>query len=174
MWLGQEMSVNKVAVALVMLVCIWVGQFHEPRAAESRAPTADRLRTDYEEQIAKLRALMSNPATQEQASQKLGNLAVQAANDLELALALGDADKVAELESLIREKLGDTQPYVEKRAKDGNADALAEAVSWLRDDPERVAAMRNAARPLFETRFDQRIAMKGCEGVLDQCGWVQR
>jgi len=118
------MSVNKVAVALVMLVCIWVGQFHESRAAESRAPTADRLRTDYEEQIAKLRALMSNQATQEQASQKLGNLAVQAANDLELALALGDADKVAELESLIREKLGDTQPYVEKRAKDGNADAL--------------------------------------------------
>jgi len=118
------MSVNKIVVALVTLVCIVVSQFHESRAAESRAPTADRLRTNYEEQIAKLRALASNPATHDQAVEQLGELAVHAANDLELALALGDADKVGELERLIREKLGDTEPYVEKRAKGGDADAL--------------------------------------------------
>jgi len=48
----------------------------------------------------------------------------------------------------------------------GDADALAQAARSLRDDPERVSAMGNAARHLLETRFDQRIAMQRWEDVL--------
>jgi len=113
------MSTNKVVVSLVALVCIWAGLVHD-----CRAQAVERTRVDYEAEIAKLRTLASNLATHDQAMQELGGLAVRAGNALERALALGDADRVEELERLIREKLGDTQLYVVKRARDGDADAL--------------------------------------------------
>jgi colanic acid biosynthesis glycosyl transferase WcaI len=53
-----------------------------------------------------------------------------------------------------------------------DADALVEAVLSLRDDPERVVAMGNAARHLLENRFDQRIAMDRWEAVLARFGGV--
>jgi colanic acid biosynthesis glycosyl transferase WcaI len=55
----------------------------------------------------------------------------------------------------------------------GASKTLAEAVRSLRDDPERLAGMGNAARHLFETRFDQRMAMKRWEDVLARVTGVQ-
>jgi len=55
----------------------------------------------------------------------------------------------------------------------GDADALAETIRSLRDDPERVSAMGGAARHLLETRFDQRIAMNRWNDVLSRASEVQ-
>ena len=118
------MSSKKIAAAFVMLAWLWVGPSYEIPAAEPRAPAEKRSALNYDAEIVKLRALAGKPTTRDQAMRALGVLSVHAANDLEVALALGDADRVEVLERLIREELGDTRPYVEKRARDGDADAL--------------------------------------------------
>jgi TPR repeat protein len=115
---------NKFVVALVVLVCSWAVLYCLPGVAEVRAQAIEHLRVDYDAEIAKLRAMANDPATRDQAMQALGELAIRAGNDLERAQALGDAGRVEDLDRLIREKLADKRPYVEKRAKDGDANAL--------------------------------------------------
>jgi len=66
---------------------------------------------------------MGNAATYDRTLEKLGRLAVRAANDLEIALALGDAQKADSLDRLVREKLGDTRWSVERLATKGDVDA---------------------------------------------------
>ena len=80
--------------------------------------------TDYEAAIAKIRPLVGTPETHDRGMDQLGALTVRAANDLEIALALGDAQKVEALDRLIREKLGDTRLRVEQRAAKDDVDAI--------------------------------------------------
>jgi TPR repeat protein len=117
------MSAVRIIAALFALICT-AALLHGAGAAELTTQTAKRAPTDYDAEIAKLRPLVGNPATHDEAMKRLGDLAVRAANDLEVALALGDTEKVEALDRLIREKLGDTRWRVEQRAEQGDADAL--------------------------------------------------
>ena len=147
------MSKSKFVVAFVALVCSWAVLYCLPGVAEVRAQAVERPRVDYDAEIAKLRAMVNDPATRDQAMQALGELAIRAGNDLERAQALGDADRVEDLDRLIREKLADQRPYVEKRAKDGDANALvalgmfqARGLLTARDEEGACAAFVQAPR----------------------------
>jgi len=112
-------------IAAAAAVGCALGMHGQAFAASKATPSAVRATgTDYETEIAKLRPLVGNPDSHDRAMEQLGALSVRAANDLEIALTLGDAQKAEELDRLIREKLGDTRWRVEQRAKKGDADAL--------------------------------------------------
>jgi len=137
------MSAKIVVVGLVAIMCLWSGL-----ARDSHAQTAEQSHSDSAAEIARLRTLASDPATQDQARKKLGDLAVHAGNDLEHALALGEMDKAEALDRLIREKLGDTLPDVEKRAREGDAGALV-ALGMFQARGLLAAPDENAACGMF-------------------------
>ncbi len=83
-----------------------------------------RSAATLEEEIARARAALDEADRDADARRALGVLSAQAAGALEAALALGRRDVVAQLEDLIRQRLGDTRPAVARLAETGNADAL--------------------------------------------------
>jgi TPR repeat protein len=117
-------NVRRIAEAVAIVACA-VGMYVQSFAAAQAPPPATPAKAmNYEAEIAKVRPLVGNPDSHDRAMEQLGALSVRAANDLERALALGEAQKVEELDRLIREKLGDTRRRVEQRADEGDADAL--------------------------------------------------
>jgi TPR repeat protein len=113
-----------VTSALAVAFCV-AGILGQAMAAPGAAAPATRVaEAGYDEEIGKIRALVGGPGTHDQAMDQLAAIAIRAANDLEIALARGDVRRVASLDRLIREKLGDTRWRVERRAEKGDADAL--------------------------------------------------
>ena len=118
------MILRRVAAVMTSFICAVSAFASETATAQASPPAARAIPADYEAAIAKARPMVGKPGSHDQAMEQLGELSVRAANDLELALALGDARTAAELDRLIREKLGDTRWRVEQDAVAGDADAL--------------------------------------------------
>jgi len=118
------MMVGRIAAAVATMACVFGMHIPDLSAAEATLSAVHAKATDYEAEIAKLRPLVGNPESHDRAMEQLGAISVRAANELEVALALGDAPKVEVLDRLIRDKLGDTRRRVEERAEKGDADAL--------------------------------------------------
>jgi TPR repeat protein len=117
-------SKGHITAALAAVCCVAGILGHAIAASGTAAPAAQGIKTDYNAEIAKIRPLVGNPDTHDQAMNRLAELTVRAAKDLEVALARGDVQEVAALDRLIRAKLGDTRLRVERRARNDETDAL--------------------------------------------------
>ncbi len=93
-------------------------------SAENWLKETWRSAATLEEEIARTRSERDKAGRGGGARRALGVLSVKGAGALEVALALGRRDVVAQMEDLIRVRLSDTRPAVAALAKAGEADAL--------------------------------------------------